>query len=125
MTAQRQIIWDIVKNSDMHPSAMQIFDVARARGHISMATVYNSLNYLVENGYIRRVEIAGEPDRFDRRLEEHYHALCDCCRQVVDVELDGIVHNMEQRYQIKVISCGLNLHCVCSECLKKQQCPLP
>ena len=71
MTAQRQIIWDIVKNSDMHPSAMQIFDAARARGHISMATVYNSLNYLVENGYIRRVEIAGEPDRFDRRLEEY------------------------------------------------------
>ena len=125
MTAQRQIIWDIVKNSDMHPSAMQIFDAARARGHISMATVYNSLNYLVENGYIRRVEIAGEPDRFARRLEEHYHVLCDCCRQVVDVELDGIVQNMEQRYQIKVISCGLNLHCVCSECLKKQQCPLP
>ena len=125
MTAQRQIIFDIVKKSNMHPTAVQIFDEARKHMNISMATVYNSLNYLVENGYVRRVEIAGEPDHFDGRLEEHYHALCDCCKRVIDVQLDGITKNIEERLQIKVISCGLNLHYICSDCLEKKEYLLP
>lgn len=119
MTVQRQIIWNIVKHSHLHPTALQVFDEARQQGNISMATVYNSLNYLVENGFVQRVKIAGEPDHFDGRMEQHQHALCDSCGQVVDVFVNDIAAEIEKQCAIKVVSCGLNLHCICRQCLNK------
>ena len=81
-----------------------------------MATVYNSLNYLVENGYIMRVAIAGEADRFDFNLKEHQHAKCDKCNRIFDVEVHGIVESIQAAYGIKVTSFGINLHCICKDC---------
>lgn len=116
MTQQRQLILDAIKEACNHPNATEIYDLVRQKHSISLATVYNSLNYLADNGYVRRVAIAGEPDRFDHNTFEHYHAICDKCKKVFDVEVHGIVEDLQKEYGIKVTSFGINLHCVCKKC---------
>ena len=119
MTQQRQLILDTIMQSCCIPNATEVFDLVRQKHSISLATVYNSLNYLAENGYVRRVAIAGEPDRFDHNTMEHYHAICDKCKKVFDVEVHGVVEGLQREYGFKVTSFGINLHCECKACQQK------
>ncbi len=119
MTTQRQLILDMVKNCYSHPNATEVYDMVRESHSISLATVYNSLNYLAENGYIMRVAIAGEADRFDGNTFDHQHAICDKCGKVFDVEVHGIKEDLQKNYGIKITSFSVNLHCICPKCQQK------
>lgn len=121
MTLQRQKILDIVRGSDTHLTAEQIFFSAKHQlPNIVMATVYNNLNYLSQNGYIRKIKIYGEADCYDKLLTPHDHLICDICGKISDVEIENITHKIERQYEIKIISYELNLHYICKECQKKQ-----
>lgn len=119
MTTQRQLILDTVKNCCSHPSAAEVYDMVRENHKISLATVYNSLNYLAENGYIMRVAIAGEADRFDGKTLEHHHAICDKCGKIFDVEVYNKKEALQKKYGIKITSLSVNLRCICPNCLLK------
>lgn len=87
-TRQRQLVLDAALARHDHPSADQIYlDVRRADGRISRGTVYRNLNLLVRNGELMHVKLPGV-DRFDYRLEPHYHAICVGCGRVFDVPMD-------------------------------------
>ena len=50
-TKQRQAVLQVIRESDEHLTANEVFDVARRLlPGISFATVYNSLRYLKEKG---------------------------------------------------------------------------
>ena len=119
MTLQRQLILDTVKECYTHPNATEVYMLVKEKHSISLATVYNNLNYLADNGFIKRVAIAGEADRFDGNVSEHQHAVCNCCNKVYDVEVNGIREELERKYGLKVTSFGLNLHCICQKCLSE------
>ena len=86
-TRQRQIIWKAVQARQDHPSADQIYlDVRETDDRISRGTVYRNLNQLAESGDILHVRIPGV-DRFDCRIDLHYHLLCTECGRVSDLEL--------------------------------------
>lgn len=86
-TKQRQLILDVVKSHHDHPSADQLYLQLRGMDDkISRGTVYRNLNLLVENGEILHVKVPGV-DRFESRLDFHYHLICGQCGKVVDVSL--------------------------------------
>lgn len=86
MTKQRQLIYNIVNSTPDHLKVEEIFsEVKKNNSTMVFATVYNSLNYLVENGFIRRIRIPGLPDHFDRNLQPHDHLLCEECGNLIDV----------------------------------------
>ncbi len=83
-TRQRQLVLEATRARCDHPTADQIYLDARAiDGRISRGTVYRNLNLLVENGELTHVKVPGA-DRFDRRLEHHYHLICTGCGAVCD-----------------------------------------
>jgi len=56
-------------------------------GHVSLQAVYEALNALTVAGLVRRIEPAGSPARFERRVGyNHHHAVCRSCSVVVDVD---------------------------------------
>lgn len=57
---QRDTIYDMLVNDRTHPTAEVIYShVRRIIPDISLGTVYRNLNVLVENGYIRKLNIDG------------------------------------------------------------------
>ncbi|MEC7486783.1 MAG: transcriptional repressor [Verrucomicrobiota bacterium] len=71
-----------------HPTADEIF--ARARlgmPSISLATVYNCLETLVETKLIRQVNFEREPTRYCPNLTQHAHFYCRESGDIVDIEL--------------------------------------
>lgn len=120
MTKQRQLILNVVNSSCLHQTVEEIFNDEKIKeSKMVFATVYNSLNYLVEHGYIRRIRIPGLPDHYDRNLEPHDHLICNQCGKVFDIpsvrtyldkkNLDG--HYLE--------SYELIYHGICKDCLSK------
>lgn len=86
-TKQRQLVLDTVRACYDHPSADQIYlDVRAIDNKISRGTVYRNLNVLAHQGEILVVKLPHK-DRFDFRLDTHYHLLCAGCEAVCDVPI--------------------------------------
>ena len=88
MTRQRQAVYDAVIATGGHPSAEQVFErVRRHLPHVSLATVYNSLEALVDCGQLSRVPRTDHgPARYDPRRDAHHHARCVACSKVWDID---------------------------------------
>jgi Fur family peroxide stress response transcriptional regulator len=74
MTRQRQEIYRILIEQRDHPTANEVF--MRAKDHlpnISLATVYNCLEAMVQHGIIRQVHFERESSRYCPNLREHGH----------------------------------------------------
>ena len=71
-----------------HITADAVAEVVRAEiGAISLQSVYDALALLVAQGFIRRIQPAGSPARFEDRVgDNHHHLICRICGRVVDVE---------------------------------------
>lgn len=53
----------------------------------SIQSVHNMLGDLTEAGIIRRIEPAGSPARYERRIgDNHHHAVCTSCGAIADVD---------------------------------------
>ena len=56
-------------------------------GHVSLQAVYEALHALTAAGLVRRIEPAGSPARFERRVgDNHHHVVCRSCGVVADVD---------------------------------------
>ncbi|MCU0750093.1 MAG: transcriptional repressor [Akkermansiaceae bacterium] len=74
MTRQRQEIYRILIEQRNHPTANEVFMRAKDRlPNISLATVYNCLEALVQHGIIRQVNFERESSRYCPNLREHGH----------------------------------------------------
>jgi len=120
MTRQRALIYEIVKSSAGHLTAEEIFAAAHGMmPSMVRATVYNNLNALTEQGLIRRVRAAGEPDRYDRNLAEHDHLICERCGAISDITIGDLKQELSDRAGIEITGYELNLHYICPACRKK------
>lgn len=86
-TKQRSMILEAVSSRCDHPTADQIYSDLRAKDDkISRGTVYRNLGILAENGEITNVKVPSA-DRYDFRLDRHYHMLCTECGGVFDAPI--------------------------------------
>ena len=89
-TPQRQHVYDVLMAERDHPTAEEVF--IRAKRHmpdISMATVYNCLDALVQSGVARQVTVDRGAKRFCPNMREHCHFYCDSCAKAFDIDLPG------------------------------------
>ncbi|MBK1828663.1 Fur family transcriptional regulator [Haloferula rosea] len=74
MTRQRWEVYRLLMEQKGHPTANELFkNIQDQLPNISLATVYNCLEALVQHGIIRQVNFDREPSRFCPNLEEHGH----------------------------------------------------
>lgn len=90
-TIQRSLILETVQELGCHATADEVFHrIVEKHPNISRGTVYRNLNLLSDMGEIRKVQIPGGADRFDHESHMHYHAKCEKCGRVFNVEMDVI-----------------------------------
>ena len=117
MTKQRELILNILKQSDRHLTADEIFFLAKLKmPSIAMATIYNNLNAMHEAGMINRLHIDGVADCFDKITEPHDHLLCDRCGKITDIHLPRLAEELERELATEIEDYELTVHYVCPEC---------
>jgi len=87
VTAQRVAVLQAVAAAP-HSTTDAVVEVVRAGlGAISRQAVYDSLGTLTDAGLLRRIEPAGSPARYERRVgDNHHHLVCRDCGAMVDVD---------------------------------------
>jgi Fe2+ or Zn2+ uptake regulation protein len=122
LTKQRQAVLRVIRESDDHLTANEVFkDARRILPGISFATVYNSLRYLKQEGLIGEVRFGTDAARYDRKLTRHDHALCNRCGKLVDLELSiplALIEQASALSKFDVESLELTLRGLCPECCK-------
>ena len=120
LTRQRRTVLQVIRESDEHPTANEVFERARQLlPGIAFATVYNSLRYLKHAGLIGEVRFGAECTRYDRTLTRHDHAICNACGKLVDLELSipaGLIKEAAKRSKFKAGSVEVTLRGLCPEC---------
>ena len=88
-TRQREVVYDAILSKRDHPTADEIFArVKSAMPSISLATVYNCLDTLVQCRLVKQVHLERESTRYCPNLSEHAHFHDDDTGEVYDLRLD-------------------------------------
>jgi Fur family transcriptional regulator, peroxide stress response regulator len=86
VTAQRLLIWQALRDDRTHPTAEDLFTRLRPQAStLSLTTVYNVLNELVEWGEVRRFDIGDGRSHFDPDTGTHAELICMRCHSVIDI----------------------------------------
>jgi len=85
-SAQRVAIAEYVLVTTEHPSADQVWArVKKTFPMLSRATVYNTLNFFIEKGLLRRLVLAEGKVVFDPNVEPHHHFIDEATGAIHDV----------------------------------------
>jgi Fur family transcriptional regulator, peroxide stress response regulator len=73
-TTQRAAVYTYLEQAHHHPTADEVYQAVRRRiPHISLATVYNALEALVESQLANKLNNGAGSARYDCGGEDHYH----------------------------------------------------
>lgn len=87
-TRLRELVFQVLLQERDHPTADEVFARSRELNpSISLATVYNCLEALVQCGLVRSVNCEREPTRFCPNLQEHAHFQDRESGQIFDIDL--------------------------------------
>lgn len=118
MTKYGKLIAQIVLDSHDHPTAEQIYLRIKQGGtQISLATVYNNLKSLVDEGVLRKITLDGSPDRFDKATF-HQHLICDRCGKLSDVDVRDLTGILKEDTGLDILCYDIQIRYLCPECQK-------
>lgn len=125
LTPQRLAIYGALVASKRHPSAQQLYDQLQDRiPSLSPATVYNTLQALVEHGLVHELGEAGDGvAHYDADLEPHLNLVCTRCHRIDDFHLEAIVgaeHTVTAESGYQVQGARLVYYGICPDCQAKE-----
>ena len=90
LTPQRVAIYRALVQTDSHPSAQQLYEQLHPElPSLSQATVYNTLQALVEQGLVHEIGDAGDGAvHYDADLAPHVNLVCTRCHRIDDFQTD-------------------------------------
>ena len=119
-TPQRQVVLEELKRISSHPTASELYEIARARlPKISLGTVYRNLELLARMGLIRKLEITGGEARFDGNVDRHFHVRCIRCGRVDDacgLAADPLNDEVKSLNGYEILGFRLEFIGVCPQC---------
>jgi len=109
---QREEIINILKESYSHPTAEEVYLLAKEKNpNISRGTVYRNLNLLLEKGEIIKLDMHNGSDRFDYMKYDHSHVICAECGRVIDYhhdfDMDNISKEIKSQSGLEFFSCNI------------------
>ena len=73
-TRQRLAVWTEIGISRKHRDADDIYISIRSKGvKVSRATVYRTLDVLVKNNLVRKLNVGDGKNRFESKIDEEHH----------------------------------------------------
>ena len=108
-TDQRQAIWDEIQNSNEHRDAEDIYLELKERNvKVSRATVYRTIDVLVKNRLVRKMDVGDGRSLYEPRLddEHHDHMICIDTGDIIEFynkELEDLQDTIAKKHGYKVI----------------------
>jgi len=124
LTPQRIAICKLLSETETHPTATAIFDQIRIQyPSLSLMTVYNTLNALVNLGAVNQLGAAGDDqDHYDGNTAPHINLVCISCHKIVDLT-SPYMANLEDEISAtsgyKLLGARIMYYGLCPNCRKR------
>ena len=108
-TAQRQAVWDEIEKSEEHRDAEDIYLQLKSNNlNVSRATVYRTIDVLVKNHMVRKMDLGDGRNLFEPRIddEHHDHMICVDTGKIIeffDEELEDLQDKIAEKHGYKVV----------------------
>ncbi|MEE8470474.1 MAG: transcriptional repressor [Dehalococcoidia bacterium] len=121
VTAQRQLLLDILHKSQKHLDAKELYRQASEKDpRISLATVYRNLRLFKEVGLVEEIRLDELHCHYEmKRSTEHYHLICTTCGRVMEFKsplVTKIAAEMKRGRQFHVTRAVLYVEGSCRQC---------
>lgn len=116
ITPQRQEILRYLARSRTHPTAYEVYEAVRAIfPRVARATVYNTLNLMVQLGLLSELKRQEGAVRYETDLSPHINLICMRCGRVVDAPL---THPLDLSHikDFQVRYTRVDVYGLCAEC---------
>lgn len=119
-TSERYVILKEIYSSAGHFDADSLFLKLKSKHQVSRATVYNTLDLLVECELVMKHQFGKHQAVYEKSFgsRQHDHLICTDCQQVVefcDPRIQNIQNTVEELLQFDVVSHSLVLHASCKK----------
>ena len=87
LTDQRIAIWNQIQNSKKHMDVEEIFSLLKIKKkNVSRATIYRTLDVLVKNRLIRKMDVGDGYSLYEPRLDNdhHDHMICEDTGDIIE-----------------------------------------
>lgn len=125
MTAQRRLLFSLLDSLGEHPTAEELFHLARQRDTaLNLSTVYRTLRWLEHENLVSTRVFAEDrrQERFDAALpSEHHHFMCTNCKSVIEFDTEQLetIKNRFQEQNSAIVRTGsIVLYGLCRNCIQ-------
>ena len=113
-TKQRQQVWDEIRRSSEHRDAEQIYiqinKIARQKQdlRVSRATVYRTIDVLVKNNLVRKMELGDGRALYEHKIDDghHDHIICVETGKIIefyDEDLESLQENIVKKHGYELV----------------------
>jgi Fur family transcriptional regulator, ferric uptake regulator len=130
VTRQRDLVAQVVLHSNDHLSVEKIRRELKERGErVGLATVYRTLDLLVESGLVRAHEFGEGFKRYEPMATQadHEHLICERCGEVVEFaneRLERMLPVLADEHGFQHRKHRVEIYGVCRACRQRELGPL-
>jgi Fur family ferric uptake transcriptional regulator len=121
-SSKREQIVNVFLRQEGHLSADDLVDLIRREDHrISRATVYRSLQWMVDAGIARKVDFGEGRFRFEHsyRQPRHFHLICKTCHrsyEFLSSDIEALVEEVAAARSFSPSQSVVQIYGTCDEC---------
>jgi Fur family ferric uptake transcriptional regulator len=121
-SSKRDFIVNVFLRQEGHLSADDLVDLIRAEDHrISRATVYRTLQWMMDAGIARKVDFGEGRFRFEHsyRHPRHFHLICKTCNQSFEFlssDIEGLMEEVASARNFSAKQSVVQIFGTCEEC---------
>ncbi|WP_444965120.1 Fur family transcriptional regulator [Pediococcus pentosaceus] len=128
ITPQRRLVLEYLIEKRNHPTVETIFKAVNAKEpSLSLATVYNSLKLLVDQGLVIELTSSEDGIHYDYYGHLHFHVICVNCGKIIDVDYPEYASDLAKIDRIAakktgydIIANHIEVEGYCPECAQKK-----
>ena len=121
-STKRELIVDVFLRQEGHLSADDLVGLIRSEDHkISRATVYRTLQWMVEAGIARKVDFGEGRFRFEHsyRHPRHFHLICKTCNksfEFLSSDIEALIEEIANARRFTSRQSVVQIYGTCEEC---------
>ena len=121
-STKRELIVDVFLRQEGHLSADDLVGLIRSEDHkISRATVYRTLQWMVEAGIARKVDFGEGRFRFEHsyRHPRHFHLICKTCNksfEFLSSDIEALIEEIANARRFASRQSVVQIYGTCEEC---------
>lgn len=124
VTTQRRLVEEGLRSSGRTLTAAELYEALRQHHpQLGRATVFRTLDLLVQSGRAQRFEGEGHVYLYTScQPAHHHHLVCRTCggaAEIDDAEVGALIHAVQRRHRFTLDHSSLDFYGTCAHCAEQ------